>query len=110
MGEELVTFLQNTSQLPDSEHKQQLNKVLAHKCLSMLLEDGDGRYALDYLGDVYRDMAKGIVQDFIPKAQSFLHDQVELIKKQKNAELFIRYHTLTEYFKDRIPLWENDVK
>ena len=105
-GDELVDFLQKTSRNLVKETQSEINQVMAQKCLNLLMIDADGNYALDYLGQEYRDMSKQILPDIYGKALSFLESSFSEIKEKKNGDLFMRYLWLKDYFENRLFLWQ----
>jgi phosphatidylserine decarboxylase len=105
-GDELVDFLQKTSRNLEKEAQSKINQVMAQKCLNLLMIDADGNYALDYLGQEYRDMSKQILPDIYEKALSFLESSFSEIKEKKNGDLFMRYLWLTDYFENRLFIWQ----
>ncbi len=104
IGDELVHFLQLTVQLPEKEVQSEINQIMAQKSLNLFMIDADGRYALDYLGKEYRDMAKEVFPDMYEKASSFLEHQVSEIKEKKDTNFFLRYLWLADYFENRLAL------
>lgn len=106
IGDELVHFLQVTVQNPEKGAQSEINQVMAQKSLNLLMIDADGRYALDYLGQEYRDMAKEVFPDMYEKASSFLEHQFSEIKEKKDTNLFLRYLWLADYFENRLALWQ----
>lgn len=98
----MVDFLQKTSRNLEKEAQSEINQVMAQKCLNLLMIDADGNYALDYLGQEYRDMSKQILPDIYEKALSFLESSFSEIKEKKNGDLFMRYLWLTYYLENRL--------
>lgn len=108
IGDELVCFLQKTARNPEKEVQSEINQKMAQKSLDLFMIDADGRYALDYLGKEYRDMAKAkkVFPDMYGKASSFLEHQFSEIKEKKDTNLFLRYLWLADYFENRLALWQ----
>jgi hypothetical protein len=107
-GNELVDFLHMEVRNKERDVQSEVNKVMAQKCLNLLMEDADGRYALDYLGQEYRDMTKGkaLFPDLYGKASSFLEKSFLEIKENRDSNLFLQYLWLADYFENRLPLWQ----
>ena len=106
IGDELANFLQLMIQNSNDSDHSKYNKVIATKCSELMFEDGDGRYALDYLGIAYRDFAGPTVAKFINKAKEFVEYQIEEAKRKRDTELFLRYQSLWGYFEDQLPHWD----
>lgn len=106
IGNELIHFLQLRVQNPEKEVQLEINQIMAQKSLKLFMIDADGRYALDYLGKEYRDMAKEVFPDMHEKASLFLEHQFSEIKKKKDTNLFLRYLWLADYFENRLALWQ----
>ena len=106
LGEDLVDFLQVTSQLSDPDIQSSINKAIAQKCLDLIMIDGDGRYAIDYLGKEFRDMVKGNFPDLFNTFVNFLEKAYGEINRKKDTKLYLRYLCLEDYFQKRIELWQ----
>ncbi len=105
MGDELIEFLRDSTNLPDSSSDSMHNKVMSLKCFELLFEDGDCRFALDYLGEGVQKIAGEVFAPLVPRAVDFLQRQAKMIKKKRNPDLFLRYESLSNYFDERLDLW-----
>jgi len=105
MGDELIDFLRNSTNIPDSSPDSKHNKVMSLKCFELLFEDGDGRFALDYLGEGVQKIAGEVFAPLVPKAVDFLQRQAKRLKQKRNPDLFLRYESLSNYFDERLDLW-----
>lgn len=105
MGDELINFLRNSTQLPESSVNSMHNRVMSLKCFELLFEDGDGRFALDCLGEGVQKIAGEDFAPLVPKAVNFLQRQTEMVKQKKNPDLILRYESLSNYFNERLDLW-----
>ena len=106
IGDELVNLLETTMRSTEDNVQSKINRELSQECYNMLMEDADGRYALDYLGQKCREMLIEKFPDVYEKAKSFLEKRLLEIKKEKSTELFPRYLWLTDYFNLRLPSWQ----
>lgn len=106
VGDELISFLKLTVANQDTETQSKANKVMAQKCLDLLMIDVDGRYAIDYLGEEYRRISQSLFPDVPEKASSFLERVFLEIKEKRNTELCLRYSWLADYFENRLSLWQ----
>lgn len=71
--------------------------------------DDDGQAFIDYLGQAYHDNYADVTD---AKVIQTAHQQVLLgaahFKEAKNSKVAFRYTLLSNYFEDRLPIW-NDV-
>jgi hypothetical protein len=107
ISDTLERYLFEILNKPQADPVSQNNRGLAKICREMLMVDGDGRYAIDYLGyHIYSNKAKKfIASNLIPKALSFLQKQLNVIKEKKDIDQYLYYNCLVPYFEDRLPLW-----
>lgn len=107
MGKNFVEFIYFNIQKPETDIHSEVNRQLARFCLDLLLIDGDGKFILDYLGEKYRDIAKGILPFDLPsRAKSFFESQMEKVKEQQDSKLYIYYNALAVYFEEKLDLWQ----
>ena len=107
LGENFAKFLKLlTSDYSNSDHAK-YNKAISVKCSELLFEDGDGSYALDYLGIAFRDFAGATMIKYIDKAKWFVNQQIGEAKSKRQTELFLGYHRLQDYFEYQMPYWDD---
>lgn len=81
-----------------------LNKTFADTCLSMLIQDVDGRDIVHYLGDAYqRHIGTRIHQTLYDRALGFIHASLGRFRSEKNEKLVVRYMQLLNYFEKYQP-------
>ena len=70
-----------------------LNATMAQQCLSLIAQDDDGQFILDYLGPNIRKLY-GIPAPITDKAKKFILSQVS-----EHSKLLYKYEKVQEYFK-----------
>ena len=72
------------------------------------VDDRDGRYILDYLGEGFRDqVAPGYFADVIQPAYEFVLAEHERLLEGGDLKLAPRYQEVKNYFEKRLPLWRS---
>jgi len=99
VGQRVVEFFEahiaNTCDNPFTN----LNRILARRCLDMLVLDIDGRWTIHYLGDAFQFLLTHTNHIYVhDKARAFVIEQLEEYRKSKNSKLAFRYSQLLNYF------------
>jgi hypothetical protein len=82
-------------------------KRQAQHCNEMIVQDSDGRYMLDLLGQQMRDLpGSPINRDVVESAWKYILSQYQKYSAEGNAKLSSRYFRLMHYFRCRMPLWQ----
>ncbi len=116
IGDELCSYLFSLSkeirQFPEQQDEDiKLCKILADKCLKMIIRDLDGQTILDYLGDTFKDCLGGgfhhpdgsiSEEQLLGRAFKFIEEEYDKRKRMQNNKLALRYYLLYNYFKARI--------
>nr|WP_316641752.1 hypothetical protein [uncultured Roseateles sp.] len=109
VGPELIRYLELHAQRPDTDAFAAYERTLAAMCRSMLLEDVDGRWFIDYLGDTFRRAITNAVHaDLYERARAFVLTQVDQHRNSQNAKLAFRYVHLLKYFDSFPPAGSNE--
>ena len=109
VSEEVCQFLDKTPQFSSNPEIDQITKRLAKKISrSLISQDIDGQFIVDYLGDGVKELLPNNSQliSAINKAYEFVNlefKRFECIKDKKHEE---RYRLLKEYMERRIVLWK----
>jgi hypothetical protein len=99
VGKDTVTFLNTHASNCEQNIFSQLDGELAKKCLNMLLQDFDGHYFLNYLGEEFQLSITGSQHTYLyDKAKEFVNDQWNIHKQAQRSKLAFRYVHLLQYF------------
>lgn len=102
VGEGLVGYLRHYAESGDESMSHQYRREIGNLCLKMLSPDVDGHMIVDYLGQGYRDIAKGPLYDeVLEKAKIFVEQQISHWRATQDEKLLQRYETVRSY------LWRN---
>lgn len=72
---------------------------MAQLCMSLLAEDDDGHFIVDYLGTEFRRaITQGIHDELYERAQRYVLRQLQQHRSADDAKLAARYARLAEYF------------
>jgi len=106
VGDELITYLQQTHNNPASDAFATESKSIAGDCTNCLALDDDGMPFIDYLGPYFRQLlGKAGDATFIDEAYQQVVRFANRFKQEKNSKLAFRYTLLRNYFEARLPLW-----
>ena len=106
VGNELVRYLFSVEKQQPTTRFGLVAKNLAGLCRRMIIQDTDGRFMLDFLGDFVRESYKdSIDKDVVIEAERFLVSMYENYLDQNNYKLSSRYYRLISYFNSRKGIW-----
>ena len=110
VGKAVFDYLKWASKKPQYDPVSRYKALLCQECKSLLIDDFDGQWIVDYLGDYFRAIVFSQVS-LLPAGSSIL-DAYNCIKRQiikcsesKNTKLALRYLALLDYFEERLPDW-----
>lgn len=99
VGPETVKFLRAHSANFGPDPFSQNDRVLAHLCLSMLVQDADGHWLLHYLGNEFQGaVSKDSHVELYTRARKFVIDQLLEQQARLDTKLALRYSHLLQYF------------
>jgi len=101
VGEQTINYLNAYLKKPENTPDKlfSYNRNLAQICLSMTAIDQDGYYIIDYLGKTFTEsVTHSHSQELYKKAYSYIYEQYEIHKNNKNSKLALRYTWLKGYF------------
>ncbi|RJX18052.1 MAG: hypothetical protein C4575_11240 [Desulforudis sp.] len=108
VGKELVNYIHQLINQTPHDIASNASKELANLCLDYLAVDDDGYPIVDYLGEHYKQLLRGVIDSTIVKKA---YDQVikscGIFQSSNNSKLAFRYTLLRNYFENRLHLWEN---
>jgi len=102
IGKELINYLLWVENQTAKTHIGLVAKGAAKFCREMIIQDTDGRYMLDFLGNKMKEVAGGVIdQKLVASALEFVISQYDKYIKEENNTLASRYYRLLRYFHSR---------
>lgn len=101
VGDHLVQYLKDLS-LDESLHP--LNSGLAKRCLSLICQDHDGLYFVDYLGKPLKNLLRSVDSSKVIKS-AIEHINKQLSVFRSDEKIYSKYVRLKEYFLTRSDVW-----
>lgn len=99
VGYETVRYIEVLRKNNDNILYENFSRDLAETCNNMLTQDIDGNWIVHYLGDEFREaIGRARHSEFYRDAKTFVMEQIEEHKRNKNTKLDLRYHRLLSYF------------
>ena len=106
LGDEIVKYIQVQQNRPVDDVFASMNKNLAEICSDLITIDDDGFPFLDYLGKGFkRYIASSLDAEIVERAYSFIVQESEKCRRNKNTTLAFRYTLLRDYFEHRMENW-----
>lgn len=106
VGNELINYLISVESQQPKTRLGSVAKNLAGICRNMIIQDTDGRFMLDFLGDIVQETYKGSIdRDIVIAAEQFITSTHQKYLHQKNYKLSSRYYRLISYFNSRKKMW-----
>jgi hypothetical protein len=106
VGDELINYLFSVENQQPKTRLGLVAKNLAGFCRRMIIQDTDGRYMLDFLGDIVQETYKdSIDKDIVIAAEQFIISTYNKYIDQNNNKLSSRYYRLISYFNSRKKMW-----
>lgn len=101
VGQDLVDYLEESIKDSRDSREAALRRVCATTCRSLISEDTDGAFILDYASDVIQDLHP-FANMFFGKASEFAAKEWAKFSKNKNHKLAHRYFLLMNYLDTRL--------
>ncbi len=109
VGKELINYLIWVENQNSETRVGQVAKGMAQFCREMIIQDTDGRFMLDFLGNKIKNMSgEFFKKEEIVSALEFVSSQYKKYLEQNNEKLASRYYRLLRYFHSRKKVWEID--
>lgn len=103
VGKFLMNYLDSCTKNTDPT-LHEVNSRLANSCLSVISEDTDGQYIIDYLGAGFKDLTSlADLPFFIKSAVKSIEANIELYKD--DTKIRSKYERLKEYYKAKVDVW-----
>lgn len=107
VGNELINYLLWVANQMTKTRVGLVAKSAAKFCREMIIQDTDGRYMLDFLGNKVKEAADGVIdQKLVASAFDFVFSQYNKYLKEENDKLASYYYRLLRYFHSRKSIWE----
>ncbi|MCJ7545147.1 MAG: hypothetical protein MUP47_11425 [Phycisphaerae bacterium] len=102
----VLDFLRRENPLYSFDKKvQAIMEGLASLCHSLLCQDVDGNWIVDFIGQGAREVSPESAPDFVQKGYDFVRGAAVRFRQEGNAKLAVRYYLLQHYIESRLPLW-----
>jgi hypothetical protein len=90
----------------------EIMKLMASSSRSLLCQDVDGRWIVDFLGQGNRDIVEQDKECLaaVPKAYKFVRREAIRFREESNTKLALRYYLLQQYIESRLPIWGIETK
>ena len=106
VGEELINYLLWLQKRKIDTRMGQVTKHLAKFCMEMIIQDTDGRYMLDFLGEKIKESSDGSIRtEDVKSAQEYVKSEYDKYTKDNNEKMRARYYRLLRYFQSRKAVW-----
>lgn len=101
---DLLNILENNS---NDARMDMINKNYANLCKKLIFIDGDGHYALDYLGQEVYNRSKEKIGNLIADIYKGIITNIESLKQTHETNFYMKYLCLLYYFYSRKDLWKD---
>lgn len=106
VGKELIKYLLLVENQKCNTRIGEVAKKTAKDCLQMVIQDTDGRYILDFLGEKIKEASENVIDTkLVASAFDFVIEQYRKYSKDDNDKLASRYYRLLQYFQSRKSIW-----
>jgi hypothetical protein len=101
VGQAIVDYLNQSTELPTTPIVNQINASTAQKCLSLISQDENGIYFVDYLGKGFEDLfALQNTDKVIDGALHYIN--MQLSAHGPYCKIYDKYSKLKNYFESRL--------
>jgi len=109
IGKELINYLLWVENQKCNTRIGEVAKETAKYCRQMVIQDTDGRYMLDFLGEKIKEASEDVIDpNLVASAFNFVIEQYKKYLKDENDKLASRYYKLLRYFQSRKSIWGID--
>jgi len=109
VGDGLLKYLYSSINNFDESTWGRLNKVMAESSLELITNDSDGYPILDYMGEGFIKATNNHLKaEVFLKAYSFVENELDKWKEQRNSKLAFRYSLMLNYMKVRLDMMTKD--
>jgi len=106
VGKELINYLMWVENQECNTPIGEVAKETSKYCRGMIIQDTDGKYMLDFLGEKFRNATENTIEpNLVASAFDFVIEQYNKYLKDENDKLSARYYRLLRYFQSRKSIW-----
>jgi hypothetical protein len=106
VGKELINYLFCVENQKCNTRIGEVAKETAKYCRQMIIQDTDGRYMLDFLGENFKKAIENTIEpNLVASAFDFVLEQYRRYSKNENDKLASRYYRLLRYCHSRKKVW-----
>ncbi len=106
VGKELINYLLLVENQKFKTPIGEVAKENARYCKGMIIQDTDGKYMLDFLGEKFKHAIENTIEpNLVASAFDFVIEQYKKYSKDENDKLSARYYRLLRYFQSRKSIW-----
>ena len=100
-------FLDGSSSYSKDPEMDKIMKLLAGLCRTLICQDMDGCWIVDFLGQGMRKIIPPdpLRVEVLKNAYDFVRSEAERFRQARDIKLALRYHLLREYIESRLALW-----
>lgn len=99
VSDRTIEILEYYQQKMGNDVFSQCNKGFAEMCLNTIMQDNDGNFFINYLGDSFRQyITKDLHPEIYKEAINFVRSEYKNHRENKNTKLAFRYSNLLSYF------------
>ena len=99
IGERIIHYLKSHLRSKDQDIFSQCDHNFAKMCLNMIMQDNDGNFIVDYLGDSFKEyISKDAHLGIHKEAINFVQNEYEKYRRIRENKLAFRYSNLLSYF------------
>jgi hypothetical protein len=107
VGTELWEFLKEVSIQNPQTKLGEIAKKAAVDCKRMIIQDTDGWFMLDFLGEeVKKSLGESLPDKLFSLGYDFILSEYEKFQKTGNDKLAPRYYRLLQYYLERKKIWD----
>ena len=101
-------FLSDEQAYSHDRDVDQAMKRLANTCRSLIFQDVDGCWIVDFCGKGMRNLPGPDTQrsHAVSMAYDFVQSEADRFRQEGDSKLALRYHLLHQYMESRLSLWE----
>ena len=107
IGDRQIDYLKLRLQLSNEEPgnpQDKVNKICEKHCRSLICEDTDGQFIVDFLGEYMQGIIKSPdVAPLVKSGYQFVEQEYIRYKQARDSKMAFRYEHLMNYYLERLP-------
>ncbi len=107
VSDKVVKFIKQSEPYSQDAFVDNGMKLLANMSESLFLQDVDGYWTVDFLGQTVWDVLnqEELYVLAVAEGYNFVRSEAKRFRDSKNAKLAVRYYLLQQYFESRLKIW-----